>query len=319
VWGRSAQSTDRNTCTDSAACPTPRTTAETMNLQWTGTNTLSRSDLRGLIRSGKGIRCAVVNCAHRATDIHHLDGDHSNDAPSNLAPACKRCHNAEHAISAQMSDLKLLTRLFYEAQAQRKAAANRVKAYEALQIGVPTARQALYDAREYEQHLKSRVVALLRQDSFYNAWLSGVKGVGPLLAASLLSELGSAQRFDTVSALWSYCGLGVKHGHALRRRKATPATWSPRLRTTMWKVASQFVRSRTSFGRQVYDRHKQYYCARDAPRLAKGHIDNRARRRVAKDFLRCLWVAWRRHTGLAVTEPRQGTWPMPEDWIRGNE
>lgn len=286
-----------------------------MKPSWQSENELGLAELRAQIRD-KDIKvmCAAIGCENVAVDVHHLDGEHSNDSPQNLAPACKLCHNAEHGITAEMSDLKLLTRLFYEAQEKRKAAANRVRAYEGLGIEVPYAHAALEDAKQYEKHLKKHVRALLRVNLFYNAWLKHVKGIGPLLAASLLAELGSPQRFNTVSALWSYSGLKVKNGEAVRRTKGEKSNWNGAVKTTAWKIGSQFVKTPNCLGRQLYEQYKAYYIERDGA-TPKWKPHRRAKRRVAKDFLRCMWVAWRESMGLDVTEPKAGTWPMAEDWI----
>ena len=54
-------------------------------------NELPIDELRGKIREGK-LDCQ--QCVELvASDVHHLDGDHSNNTPSNLVPWCKRCHN----------------------------------------------------------------------------------------------------------------------------------------------------------------------------------------------------------------------------------
>lgn len=288
-----------------------------MQPEWNRENQYELADLRSRIRDEEiKVECAAVGCEYVATDVHHWDGDHSNDAPENLCPGCKLCHNAVHGITAEMSDLKLLTRLFYEAQGQRKAAANRVRAYEALHIEVPYAHKALEDARDYEAHLAKHIQAMLKVNPFYNAWLKHVKGIGPLLAASLLAELGSPQRFNTVSALWTYSGLKVKDGEAVRRKKGEKSGWNPAVKMTAWKIASQFVKTKDCLGRQLYDDYKAYYIARDGED-PKWQPHRRAMRRVAKDFLRCFWVAWMESMELPVTEAREGTWPMAEDWIDG--
>jgi hypothetical protein len=40
-------------------------------------------------------------------------------------------------------------------------------------------------------------------------WLSGVKGIGVILAANLVSTYGDCSRFDTISKMWAYTGLHV--------------------------------------------------------------------------------------------------------------
>jgi hypothetical protein len=46
-------------------------------------------------------------------------------------------------------------------------------------------------------------------------WLSGIRGIGHLLAARLLSRL-DVTRAETPSAFWAYCGLGTIPGTAFR-------------------------------------------------------------------------------------------------------
>ena len=277
-------------------------------------NELEISELRDKIRSD-GLKCGLCR-VRKATDVHHDDEHHSNNQPRNLMPVCKLCHNGVHGITAEMSDLKLLVRVFYEAQDQRKGAASKVRAYHELGIAVPYMEKALEYATEYEAHLEKQLRAIMKVSPFYNEWLKHVKGIGPVLAASLMAELGSPQKFDTVSALWSYCGLSVRDGEAVRRKQGEKSSWNPALKVTAWKISTSFVKCRGSLGRELYDGYKAYYIERDGPD-PKWKPHRRAMRRAAKDFLRCMYIAWREQLGLEVTDPKPGTWPMPSDWIEG--
>lgn len=281
---------------------------------WKAENTLGLHELRAAIRDGTIEHCAH-DCTNKPTDVHHIDGDHHNDAPKNLAPACKLCHNTEHGITAEMFDLKLLTRQFYAAQDQRKAAGNQLWAYNALGLETPYTQKALDEAKEYEEHLQKHIQALLKVTPFYQAWLKHVNGVGPLIAASLISEIGSVDKFPGPRSLWAYAGLHVVDGKAPKRKKGEKSNWNPTLRMACWKLGTAFVRATNGLGRQLYDEYKAYYTAKDNPSLSKGQIDNRARRKVVKDFLRCMWAAWRESAGFSVTEAQEGTYPMPQDWL----
>jgi len=272
---------------------------------------MDKAELKQAIADG--LRCQ--SCYELATDIHRPDAQQGY-IKGNMVPLCVPCHQAIHGNEAKLSDLKLLTRLYYEQQGSRKRIANRVRAYGALDIPVPMAESALDDTKAMEETLKRYVIQLLKGNGIYNAWLKHVTGIGPMLGASLISEMGSAERFRCVSSLWHYAGMHVVEGEAPRRKRGQKANWNAALRMTCWKVASQFVKTNGCLGRQLYDQYKNYYIERDGPE-PKWQPHNRALRRVAKDFLRCLWAAWMQAENLPVTEARKGTWPMPGDWIDG--
>lgn len=281
-------------------------------MNWTNSNALSIVDLRAFIREGKQT-CAAKDCNRKATDVHHLDYNHSNNDPSNLTPACKLCHDEEHGITADMNELKLLTREFYAVQDHRKALSNRIGAYERLGLPITYAHQALKDIEETEAKLKGYIKAMLKHNTFYNAWLKHVRGIGPLLSASLMADLGSPKRFQTVGQLWAYCGEHVVDGKAPRRKRGKKANWNSNLRTTLFKVSESFVKNKC-FGRQLYNEYKAYYIDRDGPD-PKWQPHKRAMRRVAKDFLRCLWSAWMDLRNLPTGQAHAETKVLSENWI----
>lgn len=281
-------------------------------MNWRSNNALSKPELRDTVRNGKK-RCAEKDCNRRATDIHHLDYNHSNNNPINLAPACKLCHDEEHGITADMNELKLLTRQFYAVQDHRRALANRIEAYKRLGLPTEHVQQAFEDIKELEEKLKSYIVKMLKSNTFYNAWLKHVKGVGPLLSASLMANIGSPERFNTVGQLWAYCGEHVIDGKAPRRKKGNKANWNSNLRMTLFKAASSFIKY-DCFGRKLYDEYKLFYIERDSIE-PKWQPHKRAMRRVAKDFSRCLYLAWLDHIGKPMNKARPETKVFPEHWI----
>ncbi len=281
-------------------------------MNWKSTNKLTINTLRISIRAGKQT-CAAEGCDRKATDAHHLDYNHSNNEPLSLAPACKLCHNTEHNITADMGELKLLTREFYAVQNHRRALSNRIGAYERLDLPITYACQALKDIEDTEAKLKNYIVVMLKANHFYNTWLKHVKGLGPLLSASLMSGLGSPERFNTVGQLWAYCGEHVVDGEAPRRKKGQRANWNGSLRMTLFKVSSSFVKY-DCFGRQLYNQYKDYYINRDGPD-PKWKPHKRAMRRVAKDFVRCLWLAWMDSRNLPTGQAHTETKVFPNHWI----
>jgi 5-methylcytosine-specific restriction endonuclease McrA len=43
-------------------------------------------------------RCGFVPVHRAQLDVHHRDGNHSNNASANLATLCANCHRLEHVI-----------------------------------------------------------------------------------------------------------------------------------------------------------------------------------------------------------------------------
>ena len=49
-------------------------------------------DLRARVLEAFGHRCSACGESGVPLEVHHLDHDHLNNAPSNLRPLCRRCH-----------------------------------------------------------------------------------------------------------------------------------------------------------------------------------------------------------------------------------
>ena len=289
-------------------------------------NTLSVDDLRTRIRKSKELGAiACLHChEHPSTDVHHINGVHHDNSPANLVPYCKRCHNEVHDISDNLTVLSLAARQFLALQKFRIAIGNQCDAYKRLRYDPEVSLELLNHLKELEQQHLKRIRGMLKLEPIYTAYLSKIKGVGPAIAAALISEIGDPSRFDTISALWSYCGLEVRDGKARKRIRGERANWNGTLRMiSVGRLVPQFIKLKHNgdcFGRTLYDQYKTFYLERDTGEITLGHIENRARRKVAKVFLSCLWVAWRTIKGLPISEPYAADklnhthLVTPEDW-----
>jgi hypothetical protein len=137
------------------------------------------------------------------------------------------------------SELRLLYQLYEEAQRSRVAHGERLRAMfqqrslsraastdadpDALlkaiarggRAGAPQILELAYSrAAEAEADAAAALRESVEQHPAW-PWLAGVKGVGHLLAARLLSRL-DVTRAKTPSAFWAYCGLGTIPGVAYR-------------------------------------------------------------------------------------------------------
>lgn|GEM_PF-2900230 len=156
-------------------------------------------------------------------------------------------------------------------------------------------------------------------------WLQSVKGIGPSYAAKLLAEI-DIKRADTVSALWRFAGFAVTgDGRRERPTKGVRLPYSKTLKSTCFLIACQFLKTKVSPYRDVYDRVKsRYECQHPDPdpkncaqckaaktdkdvrcrtHWTKGHRHMAALRATAKMFLSHLWVEYRKAEGLTVSQP----------------
>lgn len=143
------------------------------------------------------------------------------------------------------------------------------------------------------------------------AWFKTVKGIGPILSASLIANI-DITKADHTSSVWKYCGLSIdpETMKAERRKKGTKISWNPFLKTTCWKIGESFVKTKGKY-RMIYDTSREFYDRKFPTEVkdgnktlyTKGHKFAMAKRRTVKLFLSDMWVEWRKIEGLPVSEP----------------
>jgi hypothetical protein len=113
----------------------------------------------------------------------------------------------------EQTSVRALTDLYYDLQKSRIALENRLRA-----INQQTSHQSQEEAKVLSSVLDDVIrmeksIPKAFQAYVVNSpvwlWLSGVKGIGVILAANLVSTYGDCSRFDTVSKMWAYTGLHV--------------------------------------------------------------------------------------------------------------
>lgn len=142
-------------------------------------------------------------------------------------------------------------------------------------------------------------------------WLVGVKGIGPVLGAALVSFI-NIERAQHASSVWKFCGQAVdpETGRSDRRKKGVKCDYSPFMKTICWKIGESFVKTKGKY-RGVYDTSREFYRRKFPERIEvdgkvkynDGHIHAMAKRRAVKQFLSDFWVEWREVEGLPVSEP----------------
>lgn len=239
-------------------------------------------------------------------------------------------------------EIRQITETFYALQKLRIQASNRVSAYVrmGLEEGKAKGMHSWVDERLHSLEEELGRLLAKKVDSFkiWNEWLVNIKGMGPTLACSLVAWIGDIGRFSNPSKLRRYCGMAVINGEAEHRIKGEKIHYSPVLKTTCWKIASQFVRQ-GDYYRKIYDEAKKKIKEKfpnqvdtgkkkkDGSPLIKytdGHIHAMAMRKTVQVFLTDLWIKWRKLEGLPIMKPYaidilgHSGYKDPEEYLKAN-
>lgn len=141
----------------------------------------------------------------------------------------------------QPTTIKNLVKIYYDSQDFRKSAANRLRPYineeetiedlliilenDEIVFNEPFQQTCLSMIKDYSRIEKRIALIINNQITAYpiHEWLISHKGIGPMLAGGLIGYIEDISRFDKVTNLWAYAGMGVievcetckkKHIHA---------------------------------------------------------------------------------------------------------
>ncbi len=180
-----------------------------------------------------------------------------------------------------------------------------------------------------EDRLGREIAALVSTHPLWTSYLVSVRGVGPILAAVILSEL-NPHLARHPSSFWKYAGLDVVEDGLGRSKKAAhlvqraytdrngkeavrdSITYNPFLKTKLIGVlGSSFLRAGGQYS-EIYRAYKHRLESRpdvglvaEAAKEAgatKLHRHNMATRYAVKLFLLDLWMHWRTLEGLPTGE-----------------
>lgn len=158
-------------------------------------------------------------------------------------------------------------------------------------------------------------------------WLKEIKGMGPAIAAGLIANIdlervnyNGDRIMKNVSNLWSYAGLSVENGKALRRKKGESISVNSKLKALLVGVfGDSIIKQRTPVYREFYDKvkeaelEKKYHPGylsgkyngykKSDIMLSRGHANNRAIRKTIKLFLQHYYVIGCQQLGLDTRPP----------------
>ena len=113
------------------------------------------------------------------------------------------------------------------------------------------------NAEKYEKEYEKLMKEFVESEPIYVKFLVKIKGISVILSANLIKEFGYCENAFYISSLWKYCGMHVVGGEAPVRKKGEKLEFNARLRTMVWKISDSFVKQRTPFYRNIYDREKK--------------------------------------------------------------
>ena len=176
-----------------------------------------------------------------------------------------------------------------------------------------------FDLVEAEENALKQITYSVKQFPIYQAFLEEVKGVGPTMAAVIISGF-DIHKAQYASSLWAYAGLDVVGDKGRSRIKEhlvdqtyidaegkeqtkKGISFNPFMKTKLIGVlGSSFVKTNGKY-REIYDNYKHRITHMPAhAEKTKGHLNNMAIRYTVKRFLVDLYTAWRTLEGLPVAD-----------------
>jgi hypothetical protein len=162
-------------------------------------------------------------------------------------------------------------------------------------IEVMPYRLAMETLTERSTAMEKQLEKAAQQLPLWKRYGMGVRGVGPLMFAGLVSEARHPiHTYRSEAALWKRFGMAVIHGERQRRVQGTEGAalhgYNPERRSFMYNLVASLLRQRNPFYRELYEARKALELGRDLPLI---HAHNRAMRYCGKVFLRKTWSAAR--------------------------
>ncbi len=213
----------------------------------------------------------------------------------------------EVMLSTKNPDLRIVVDLYCQLQKARIAMGNRKGAIErGADTGDTTWLASWSDRLEPLEGELAKDMGRLLADHPAWTWLKTVRGIGPTLAGKVVALIDDISKFDNISNLWSFAGYGLhpdENGILViqRYKKGEKATYSKRLKTTIYLVGNSFRKCGGKFA-DIYFNAVDYYI-QNRPKWTLPHQRAAALRKTEKIFLACLWLAWRKAEGLEVRPP----------------
>lgn len=111
--------------------------------------------------------------------------------------------------------MRALVEIYYDFQKQRIATFNNVM-MNCERNGISeedlekkyNVKPLIDEAKAYENKIKKRLTDEVQNYPLYDKYLKNIQGIGPVISAGLIANIGDIGKFGTISKLWMQSGLG---------------------------------------------------------------------------------------------------------------
>ena len=229
------------------------------------------------------------------------------------------------------NQVRFLVDHYYSIQEYRKSAANQKRALAAADEPIEILDWFFDQSKKLEKYLQV-TLDLYSDNHPIGNWARSIKGVGPVIAAGLISHI-DIEKAKTAGQIWRFAGLDP----TVTWEKGQKRPWNAALKVLCWKIGDSFVKwsggdNPSPYGIR-YQAWKRIYMLRnergdyaetaketlatrnfrsdsdarahyEMGKLPPGRIDLRARRKAVKLFLSHLHDKWHwQHYGEAPPVP----------------
>lgn len=140
--------------------------------------------------------------------------------------------------------------------------------------------------------LAERSIASLVEQLPAWKWCESIRGFAQQSLGVIVGEAGDLSNYPSISTLWKRMGLAVFDGKAQGKRtdvaEASINGYCPRRRSSMHVIGEALMKQNKTY-KAVYDAAKLHELGRVKTKI---HAHRRAMRKMEKQFLLDLWLAW---------------------------
>jgi len=252
----------------------------------------------------------------RQPDNHHPDKENN---PNWTVPVHHKCHMIYHEIYPKnYSELRRLVKARNDFQEMRISFVNQLDALSRLGFSASkTQEQAKKVLKDNEQNVCLSYCKIVKNLPIWKEWMQFVYGLGLDTSGQLIAAIDDIKKFKTVSSLWSYFGYGLYNNKIQSLKGGYAHNFSCKNRAMLFKIINRgFIsHKKKSYYGQLYYKFKQQYKEQHPVSIEnkKGngfkkdytdmHIHLMSVRKVAKVFLKDIWIVWRTIDKLPVLKP----------------